>query len=340
MSTLKDVAKEAGVSVPTVSRVINNYRYVRETTRKRVLEAIEKLSYHPNIVAKNLKQGKTNSIGFILPDISNSFFAMVTVGIEKVLRKNGYHLILCNTDGRHELEVDSLKLVISKKVEGIILATIGTTGELTGEIIHHLKIPVVVIDNKMKGLKTDVVLHDNIGGAQQLTSHLIAHGHKRIAFIGGPLNETSGKKRLEGYKRALIKNGLPVIKELIKIGDWRKDSGFQLTRELLNLSDKPTGIVAANTYMALGVLLALREEGLKVPKDIALVSFDDLEFVSALDPPLTTLKSLDTKIGEVAADLLLERIKNRNEKEIQEIYLPTELVIRNSCGCKVTKQKL
>ena len=180
-----------------------------------------------------------------------------------------------------------------------------------------------------------MVLHNNIEGGQQLSSHVVTHGHKRIAFIGGPLNETSGKKRLEGYKKALVKNDLPISEDLIKIGDWRKDSGFRLTKELLKLPGRPTGIVAANTFMTLGVLRALREGGLKVPRDIALVSFDDLEFASVLDPPLTTLRSLDTKIGEVAASLLLKRIKNRTEGEIEEIYLPTELVIRSSCGCQI-----
>ncbi len=298
MSTLKDVARETGVSVPTVSRVINNYKYVRETTRAKVLEAIEKLSYYPNTVARSLKQGKTSTIGFILPDISNDFFGMVAVGIEKVLHKRDYHLILCNTNGKNNLEVDSLKLVISKKVAGIILATIGTTGQLVRKIIRHHKIPIVVIDNKIKGLKIDTVLHDNVGGAQQLTSHLVVtHGHKRIAFVGGPLDETTGEKRLEGYQKALAKNNLPSLEDLIRIGDWRKDSGFRLAKELLKLPERPTGIVAGNTFIALGILLALRKEGLRVPRDMALVSFDDLEFASALDPPLTTLKSLDTKIG-------------------------------------------
>ena len=334
MTTLKDVARESGVSIPTVSRVINNYKYVRQTTRAKVLEAIEKLSYYPNTVARSLKQGKTSTIGFILPDISNDFFGMVAVGIEKVLHKRHYQLILCNTNGKNNLEVDSLKLVISTKVAGIILATIGTTGQLVRQIIHHHKIPIVVIDNEIKGLKTDMVLHDNVGGAQQLTSHLVAHGHKRIAFVGGPLDETTGEKRLEGYQEALVKNNLPSLEDLIRTGDWRKDSGFRLAKELLKLPERPTGIVAGNTFIALGILLALRKEGLRVPRDMALVSFDDLEFASVLDPPLTTLKSLDTKIGEVAARLLLKRIKSRTEGQIEEIYLPTELMIRSSCGCE------
>lgn len=333
MTTLRDVARSAGVSVPTASRVINNREHVRESTRAKVLEAIEKLSYHPNILARDLKQGKTRTIGFILPDISNSFFGMVAVGIEKVLRKNGYHLILCNTDGDDDLEIDSLSLVISKKVRGIILATVGPTVGLMKRITDYHKIPIVAVDNKIRGFRTDAVLHNNIGGVQQLTSHLLTHGHKRIAFIGGPIHQTSGKGRLEGYKKALVKSDFPILEDLIKIGDWKKESGFRLTRDLLRLPRKPTGIVAANTFMALGVLRALGEAGLEVPGDVALVSFDDLEFASFLNPSLTTLKSLDTKIGEVAASLLLKRIKKRTGGEIKEIYLPTELVIRRSCGC-------
>lgn len=334
MVTLKHIAKEADVSISTVSRVVNNHRYVKKPTREKVLNAIQKLSYYPDGIAKKLKQGKSRTIGFILPDISNSFFGMLTLGIERVLRKNNYRLILCNTNGRYDLERESLTLLLSEKVEGIILATVGTTGELVKKIIHYHKIPVIVVDNKVKNLRTDVVLHDNIDGAQQLTSHLIAHGHKRIAFVGGPVDETSGGERLKGYKKALMKNGLPILNNLIRIGKWRKDSGFRLTKELLKLAEGPTGIVASNTSIALGVLLALQQEDLKVPRDIGLVSFDDLEFVSVLDPPLTTLKSVDTKIGETSANLLLKRIKNRNQEEIKEIYLPMELMIRSSCGCK------
>jgi len=334
MPTLKDVAREAGVSVPTVSRVINNYGYVREATRTKVLKAIEKLSYYPNTVARNLKQGKTSTIGFILPDISNSFFGEVTVGLEKVFRKKGYHLLLCLTDRRENLEIESLRLVVSQKVEGIILNPVATTGEFVKKIIHYHKIPLVAIDNKVNNIKTDVVLHDDASGIYKLTSHLITHGYERIAFIDGPLHETSGKKRLEGYKKALIENDLPILEDLIKIGDWTKDSGFRLTKELLKMSKRPTAIVAANAFMALGVIFALREKGLKIPTDVALVSFDDFEFCAALEPPLTTLRSVSVRMGEIAARLLLKRINNRNRKEIEEIYLPMELMIRKSCGCK------
>jgi len=332
--TLKDVARQAGVSVPTVSRVINKQSYIKEITRKKVLEAIEKLSYEPNSIARNLKQGRTSTVGFIVNDVSSSFFGMVALGIERILRKHNYNLILCNTDDRHNLEIDSLKLVVSKKVEGIILATTGSTGEFVKKVIHQHKIPTVVIDNKVKDLKTDVVLHDNVGGAYQLTSHLIEHGHTRIAFIGGSLNETSGEKRLEGYKKALAKNGIPVDYKLVTMGDWKRESGFRLTRKLLSLKERPTAIFAANTSMALGSLIALHEQGLKVPDDMALVSFDDLEFAPALDPPLTTLTKVDTEIGIAAANLLLKRMKKKVKEEPTEIYLPTKLLIRRSCGCQ------
>lgn len=334
MSTLKDVARKAGVSVPTVSRVINNYWYIREATKKKVLKAIEELSYYPNTVARNLKRGKTNTIGFIVPDISNSFFGEVTVGLEKVFRKNDYHLILCLTGRRDDLEIESLQLVVSQKVEGIIINPVGTSGELVKRIINYHRIPLVAIDNKVNNVKTDVVLHNNIEGTQKLTSHLVAHGYKRMAFIGGPLHETSGKKRLEGYKKALVKNGLPVLEDLIRIGDWTKDSGIRLTNELLRMSERPTGIVAANAFMALGVFQALRKENLTIPKDVALVSFDDFEFVAALEPPLTALKSVSIEMGERAARLLLKRINNTNKGDVKEICLPMELMIRNSCGCE------
>lgn len=340
MATLKDVARQAGVSVPTVSRVINNYRYVREATRAKILKAIDELSYQPNKIARNLKLGKTNTIGFVVPDISNSFFGEVAVGLERVFRKRDYHLILCFTDRRNDLEIESLQLVVSQKVEGIIINPVGTSGEFVKRIINYHRIPLVAIDNEVNNVKTDVVLHNNIEGTQILTSHLTTHGYKKIAFIGGPLHETSGKKRLEGYKKALAKNSLPILEGLIRIGDWTKESGIRLTKELLKMSERPTGIVAANAFMALGAFLALQEENLTIPKDIALVSFDDFEFVAALEPPLTALKSANIEMGEIAARLLLKRINNINKGKVEKIYLPMELVIRNSCGCTGSQKSI
>jgi len=226
------------------------------------------------------------------------------------------------------------RLVVSQKVEGIILNPVTPTEDFVKRIVSSHKIPLVAIDNKVNNVKTDVVLHNDVSGTQKLTSHLVTHGHRRIAFIGGPLHETSGKERLEGYKKALAKNGLPIQERLIKVGDWTKDSGFQLTKELLEASKRPTAIVAANAFVALGVIFALREEGLKVATDVALVSFDDYEFCAALESPLTTLKSAGARMGEVAAHLLLKRITNNNRGKMEEIHLPVELMIRNSCGCK------
>lgn len=337
MLTLKDVAKKAGVSVPTVSRVINNCRHVKKTTRTKTLKAIEELSYEPNKIARNLRLGRTNSVGFLVPHISTSFFGEVVVGMQKVFLKRGYHLILCVTSGRDDIETESLKLLVSQRVDGIIMNPIGNIGEAVKKIFSHCRIPLLVIDNKVKNVNTDAILHDDIKGTQKLTSHLIRHGHEKIAFIGGSLYETSGKRRLEGYKKALIENSLPIVEDLIRIGNWTRSSGFQLTKKLLKMSERPTGIVAANVFMALGVILALQEEGLKIPRDIALVSFDDSDFLLTLESPLTTLRNVDVKMGEIAARLLLKRVKNPNKREKEVICLPTDLIIRDSCGCKEGK---
>ena len=208
---LKDIANKTGFSIKTVSRAINDHPDINKNTKKRIVDVAEELSYYPNMVAKSLRTRKTYTIGYIVPDITSEFFGKIGRIIDRVLRKYGYNILMSFTEESGEEEINSLKVLLSKRVDGIILSTVGTTGDFLKEIIHNYKVPVVVIDNKVEGLRTNLVLHDNINGSYLLTKHLIEHGHKNIACITGLLNETSGNERLKGYKKALNEYNIPNV---------------------------------------------------------------------------------------------------------------------------------
>jgi len=332
--TLKDVSKSAGVSIKTVSRVINNSRYVKKETRERVLEVIEELNYKPDYFARNLKKKRSNVIGYIIPDFTNQFFGVVFNGIEKEFRKAGYNILVSNSNGEEELEEKSIDVLISNRVEGIIFASTGLSGEYVKRQIEVFRIPFILIDNKLKGIKMNCVLHDNIKGAEILTDHLIkVHNQTKIAFITGPIHETSSKRRLEGYKNSLMNNNIKINESFIKVGEWNNNSGRELTRQLLSQQEKPNSIFIAGSSMTLGALKALKEIGLNVPEDIKLVSFDNLDFTEAIQPPLTTINKVEEKIGREAAKMLMNKIENKDLNNYDEVYIPMEIVIRESCGC-------
>ncbi len=333
--TLRDIAKIANVSPKTVSRVINEEHFVNEKTRMKIQRIIQELGYRPNYVARSLRKNKTNTIGYIIPDMANPFFGLVGRAIEKTLRKRGYSLIISTTRNTPHLEIETLNLLLSKKVDGIIFATIGETRDFLKKTLVPSKIPVVIIDNKIPELEYDTVLHDNVQGAFLLTRHLIEHGHRCISFIAGPLGQTSGQLRLEGYKRALEAENILFREELVRYGDWQIMSGYEATSDLIKSDTKFQALFAANSVMALGVLKAIRAHRLKVPRDIALVSFDDLDFAEVTEPPLTTIRSVESEIGQSAVKLLLARIeKEKDSHPIQEILIPVSLNIRQSCGCE------
>jgi LacI family transcriptional regulator len=333
--SLRDIAQKTGYSIKTVSRAINNHPDVNENTRRKILSVAKKYSYYPNLVAKSLRTRKAYTIGYIVPDITNEFYGKIGITIEKEFRKHGYSLLVSFTEESEENEINSLKLLLAKRVDGIILATVGTTGDFLQEVINRHHIPVVVIDNKAEGIKTNTVLHDNIYGGYVLTKHLLEHAHRRIACVTGPLSETSGKERLEGYTKALIEYNIPIEERFIKVSNWRVHGGFDATMELMGgAGEKPSAVFYANSQMALGAYKAFKKNNVRIPEDVAVVSFDNLDFTDAIDPPLTTLDSVDGDIGRHASELLREIIVNGDGQRIREYLVKAGLCIRKSCGCK------
>jgi len=333
--TLRDVAKLAGVSVSTVSRVLNEEKFTSDEVKKRVKEAVKKLKYSPDLNARNLRLGKTNVIGIIIPDISDYFFSGIVHVITKFFRDHGKDIILFNTSHQEETEEKEIKLALSKRVEGIILATISKNINPISNLINNFGIPFVIIDNKIKVKNVDFVLSDDEKRAYKLVDHLIkVHNLKKIACISGPLDESSGFNKLLGYKIALQKNNIPINEEYIKFANWKKDLAYECTKELMNMKDKPQAIYCANSNMLIGCLRYINTTKIKIPEDISIVTFDDYDFISAMNPPVTSLKSIVPEMGTLAAQLLLDRI-NGKKNDYKEIKLDSDIMIRKSCGCNL-----
>ncbi len=335
---LKDIALKSGVSIKTVSRAINNHPDVSEKTKKRILKIAEESNYVPNSIARGFRQNRTYSVGYIVRHLNNQFFVNVGFALENRFRQHGYSVLISFTGDSLEAEVASLKLLLSKRVDGIILSPIGTTGSQIKGLLDTEKTPIVLIDNKIGGLKLDGVFTDNIRGSYLLTQHLIEHGHRNIACINGPTSESSSRERLLGYKQALRENGIPVKNSLIKVSNWQLSGGFTSATELLE--DRANGVSAIfvmNYLMALGTYRALRRLKLRVPQDIAVVCFEDIEILANIEPGITALKNVDRQIGESAFELLYEKIEGGSKRKgITEKIVEGELCIRESCGCKKT----
>lgn len=309
--TVKDVARAAGVSTATVSRVVNDDARISRETRTRVLEAIEKLDYKINNIARSLKTNRTSTVGFISPELTNDFFMGIARGVEDELRKHGYNMIICNSNESAEEETDRLRLLSQKCVDGLII--IPASGDGT-----HLKwlkeadIPVVLTDRLTENFESDAVLVDNINGSYSIIERLISKGHRRIGFIGGDMRLTPAAERFEGYKRALADYYLPFEKEIVRFGDFHIQGGYGLIKELLELDEPPTIVFISNHYMHIGATKYLMEHRDSVDPQFSIASFDDMELSSILGFCRIRAAQPIMEIGSEAARLLMSRI-NREE---------------------------
>ncbi len=327
MATMEDVAKMAGVSVSTVSHVINGTRFVRKETKERVLEAMRVLDYYPNYAARSLRSQKSRLIGVLMPDITNSFYMRVVSGIEKVMRANGYSLMVCNSDDNLQLEQEHLKILKAQSIEGLIMRATPDDHSFLREFEEHY--PIVFVDCKPFGYPHgDRVVVDNERVSYEAVSFLIQKGHRRIGMIKGIAGLTTSEERLAGYERALSEYGIPIDEELIKVSNSRIESGHELMLELLEQG--MTAVFAGNNVLTMGAMKAIKEKGLRIPEDVAIIGFDDEEWCVITDPPLTVVYQPAPRIGEMAAELLLARI-NDKQRDFQEVCLDCKLVIRQSC---------
>lgn len=334
-STLEEVAKLAGVSRSTVSRVINDSPHVHSETREKVWEAIEASGYQPHAAARSLVTNRTQIISVIIPEavttlFSDPFFPLVLRGATEACNSHRYHLMLSLFTDPDERQEMYRRVLHSGYVDGVIVAS-SPRGDPLIPRLQEDRIPFVSI-----GRRSDETIHyvdvDNVGGARVATEHLIRVGHRRIATITGPLDTAAGQDRLTGYQKALEARRIPVQDELVLEGDFTEASGRAAAQQLLSLS--PSAIFAASDMMALGALKTARDAGLQVPQDVALVGFDDVPAASVIEPALTTVRQPIERLGSIAVEVLLSVLESEQDdaSPIHRVVLPTELVVRASCG--------
>ena len=328
MVTIRDVAARAGVSSTTVSHVINNTRPVSAEVRSRVEAAMAELGFQPNALARSLRRKQTHTLGMIVPDSANPFFAEVGRGIEDTTFASGYSIILCNSDGDRNRELLYLDLLVQKQVDGVLLVPTGDHAELAARL-RTRNIPVVVIDRDVSDAPIDRAHIDNVAGGCVATRHLLDLGHRRIGYIGGPPHLSPVPGRGAGYLRALEEAGIPIDDRLIVAGSFQDVGGYEGTQSLLALPDRPTAIFAGNDLMAIGALAAARDANIAVPAELSIVGFDDIHLAAYINPPLTTIAQPKYELGVIAAELLLARLSDPDLPP-QRRLLQAHLVVRHS----------
>ena len=343
-STLSDVAKSVGVTSMTVSRVINENGYVSEETREKVLLAVREMNYRKNGLARNLKRQFTETVGLVLGDISNPYSTELARAVRETLIHRGFNLFICISEHSAKEDIVAFKSLADHSVDGIIVATRSNeSGDNYLRGIVESNLPVVIIGRDFYHAEVDFVSPDNLTGGFEATRHLIDLGHERIGFIGASLKGGSSLKRLQGYLKALEHHHIEIDERLITgrnenvsevPGYSTEEIGFEGMKRLLTLPKPPTAIFARNDFTAIGAMSAIKEAGLRIPEDISIVGFDDISLAVRTSPPLTTVRQPMRLEGQIAAEMLLERIEGTEKKSRQERVLNCELIVRESTGLR------
>jgi LacI family transcriptional regulator len=331
--TLKEVASLAQVSTATVSNVINNTKHVSESVKKQVYTAMEALNYKPNEIAKSLRVKQSRLIGILISDISNDFISKVVKGIENTLSEIGYNVLLCSTDSDFEKEKEYLNVFMGKRIDGLIISSSGTGDYEHYEDLLKAKVPVVFLNRCPDHFPSNMVMTNNIKGAYMATEHLIKHGHKKIGIITGPMHFSTGRDRFIGYQRALDDYGIPLKKELVLEGCFNIESGYELTKKLFKENMGADALFISNNSMSLGAYKYIKEQGIKIPEEIAIYGYDDPEWADIVDPPLSGIKQPAFELGVYAAKKIVDTVQGNCPESRGIKYLDPEMVVRKSCGC-------
>ncbi|SDY36698.1 transcriptional regulator, LacI family [Collimonas sp. OK242] len=326
MATIKDVARTAGVSYTTVSHVLNQTRPVSDDARARVLAAAAALAYVPSALARSLKSKTTGSIGLIIPNNTNPYFSEVARGIEDSCYAAGYSVILCNSDDDPAKQRDYLNVLLTKRCDGLIVATLAQTD---GELLRKMKVPTVLLDRAPKDMAIDLVAVDNGAGGALAAAHLLSLGRRRIACIGGPQDIAISRERIGGLRQTLLAAGVELPETLLAYADFTSAGGYLAARSLLALPQAPDAIFCCNDLMAIGALRAAAERGIAVPEALAVVGFDDIDLAQFVHPTLTSVAQNTRRLGQLTAECLLQRIATP-DRPLQRISIAPELHIRDS----------
>lgn len=331
--SIRDVARHTGLSLSTVSRALNKRGHVSPETQQRVEEAATALGYQPDWTARLLRGKPSHLIGLIIPDFSNTYYTSIAQAVSRALRVHGYECFICSHEEDPEIDLHYLQILKQTRVDGILYAhpAHGTNSEYVRKLALA-ELPIVEINRQREADLLDAVLANNIQGAHQMTSYLVARGHRRIALVLGETTITTGRDRLEGYRRALADADVPIVDSYVRPGSFSRAHGEAATLELLNLSDPPTAILAANNRILLGVLSVLGRRGFSIPNDMSVVAFDDSEWLATWHPAITAVDLDIDELAQLAVDLLMQKIRGETAPRKPMTYLlSTRIVERESC---------
>ncbi|EPS8933091.1 substrate-binding domain-containing protein [Vibrio cholerae] len=329
MATMKDIARLAGVSTSTVSHVINKSRFVSDEIAERVNNAAQQLNYAPSALARSLKMNRTKTIGMLVTTSTNPFFGEVVKGVERSCYHQGYNLILCNTEGDNQRMKASINTLLQKRVDGLLLMCSTLEGERLDVFDRYPDIPIVVMDWGPILFASDKIQDNSLQGGYMAAKHLIECGHKEIGCITGPLIRHQAQMRYEGYKRALAEAGIAINPDWIVESDFECEGGYQAFEKLYQRGKLPSALFVSNDMMAMGVIQAASQRGLRVPDDLSLIGYDDVHIAKFMTPALTTIHQPKYRLGKAAVDTLLYRLENPDTMA-QVVQLEPTLVVRNS----------
>ncbi|KAB2925611.1 MAG: LacI family transcriptional regulator [Bacteroidetes bacterium] len=335
-TTIKQVAEKAGVSIATVSRVINGFENVNAETRERIMKVVAELKYTPNLAARGLIMKRTEAIGLLLPDLHGEFFSEVIRGVDEAVQRQQYHLLVSSSHNDTK-EIEAALRFMRGRVDAIIVMSPQVDSDL---LLSNLPkgLPVVLLNCHLNNPHFDSIVIDGFGGARDMVSYLLGIGHTRIAVIKGGENNLESQERLRGYRTAFINHGMTYNKSLEFDGDFTEASGYEAAREVLELEERPTAIFAFNDSMAVGAIGAIREAGLRIPNDISVCGFDDIPVAKYLSPSLTSVHVPIHDLGVMAVNRVFDRLQNKGKTSAAHILVPTTLQIRTSCR-KITVQQ-
>lgn len=338
MPTILDVAKMAGVSSATVSHVINNSRFVAPDTRNKVVDAISKLGYRRDGIARSLRRSQTGTIGLMISDITNPFFPDVVRGVEDTVYSHdqNHNLILCNTEESSDKERLYLDVLLEKRIDGIVMAPAGGNRDYLSALLAD-GVPIVFVDRRLEGLAVDAVVVDNDAAARRIVSHLVSLGHRRIAIVMAELRSSAIMERMDGYRAALDAAGLPFNPDYVFTSASSIEEACTAGLQLLDTHPRPTAVFATNNFMTIGIMQALTQRGLQCPADLAVVGFDDFPWASAFRPRLTTVAQPGYDLGRIATELLFQRVTKQLTGPPIIRVLHTTLHLRESSGGVVSR---
>jgi LacI family transcriptional regulator len=325
-TTIAEVAKRAGVSATTVSHVLTGNRPVATATRRRVEQVVEEIGFRPNGLARSLRIQRSNTIALIIPDITNPFYPVLARGLDDALGGD-YRTLICYTDADRDREQAFVADASDRKADGIVIVAFRIDASDLKDSIHSA-IPVVSVGDGIDDPGIDIVLTNDENGAFEATRYLLELGHRRVAFIGG--TEGPGRRRMAGYRRALEQAGIAFRPDLAALGGWNRHGGSTAMQKLLAIAEPPSAVFCANDLMAIGALDAMREQGLSVPEDLAIVGYDDIDAAAMVNPPLTTVANPAYEVGEAAGRLLLDRITGLYTGARRDVVLRSQLIKRES----------